>query len=128
MNLKFIKSYIERIPDSNFQFYGALISLLLLFSAIYFNIKWFDSEIVSYYTNIIFFIAIIILIYVTHFRYVEPFWYSIILSLISAFFTGAVTIFYLKYFKEESALSKPIAFISQNIISKYIKKLMKVSK
>ena len=122
-----LKNYIKKIPDSNFEFYGALISLLLIFSAIYFNIKWFDSEIVSYYTKIILFIAITILIYVTHFRYVETFWYSITLSLISAFFTGVVTIIYLKYFKQGSGVSMPIAFISQSVISKNIKKLLKIS-
>lgn len=77
-----LKNYIKKMPDSDFQFYGTMISLLLIFSAIYFNIKWYDSKIVSYYTKMIIFIAAIILIYVTHFRYVEPFWYSITLSLI----------------------------------------------
>jgi len=122
-----LKNYIKRLPDSDFQFYGIVISLLLIFSAIYFNIKWFDSEIVSYYTNIIIFIATVILIYVSHFRYVKPFRYSITLSLISAFFTGAVTIIYLKYFKQESGVSMPIAFISQGIVSKYIKRLLKIT-
>ena len=122
-----LKNYIKLMPDSDFQFYGTIISLLLIFSAIYFNIKWYDSKIVSYYTNIILFIAFIILIYVTHFRYVEPFWYSITLSLISAFFTGVVTIIYLKYFKQGTGASMPIAFISQGIISKNIKKILKIS-
>jgi hypothetical protein len=125
--MKYFTNYIKRMPDSNFQFYGTLISLLLLFSAIYLNIKWFDSKTVSIYTNIIVFIAIIILIYVIHFRNVEPLWHSITLSLISAFFTGAVTILYLKYFKQYSGVSMPIALISQNIISKYIKKFFNIS-
>jgi hypothetical protein len=122
-----LKNYIKKMPDSDFEFYGVMISLLLIFSAIYFNVKWFDSEIVSYYTNIILFIAVTILIYVTHFRYVEPFWYGITLSLISAFFTGVVTIIYLKYFKQGTGASMPIVFISQGIISKNIKKLLKIS-
>lgn len=125
--MKYFTNYIKRMPDSNLQFYGTFISLLLLFSAIYLNIKWFDSKTVSIYTNSIVFIAIIILIYVTHFRNVEPFWHSITLSLISAFFTGAVTILYLKYIKQYSGVSLPIAFISQNIISKYIKKFFNIS-
>lgn len=122
MNLKNYIKRIQDLQDSDFQFYGTLISLLLIFSVIYFNIRWFDSEIVSYYTNIIIFISIVIIIYVSHFRYVKPLWYSITLSLISAIFTAAVTFMYLKYFKQEAGISVPIAFISQGIISRYIKK------
>lgn len=126
--LKHIKNHIEKIPDSNFQFYGTLISLVLIFFSIYLNIKYFDSEIVYYHTCILIFIGITILIYVTHFRNVEKLSHSIFFSILSATLTGVVTYTYLKYFKEYSGISMPIAFISQDIISKYIKRLFNTPK
>lgn len=125
--LKNLKSFFETIPDSNLEFFGAVVAIILTIIASILLYNWRDIKIIYYLSAILFLFIGMILVYTSHFRHVNPFWLSIILSMIVSFVTGIIIVVYIKFFKGDTGFSMPIAFISQNIIANIILKF-KISK
>lgn len=122
------KQRLEKLSDNNLEFYGIMISLLLLFASIFIHFKWFDNEMAYNISLILLFLALVIYIYSSHFRHVKPVGFSIILTLIVTFFIGIIEFVYIKFFKEYTGISLPILLISQNVISNFVKDLFKIQR
>jgi len=122
------KQRIEKLSDNNLEFYGIMISLLLLFSSIFIHFNWFDNEIAYNISLILLFLALVIYIYSSHFKHVKPVGCSIILTLIVTFLIGIIEFVYIKFFKEYTGISLPILLISQNVISNFVKDLFKIQR
>lgn len=114
------------VYDNSLEFYIIMVSLILLFVIIFFNAKWYDNDILHDISSIIIFIIMGAIVYAAHFIEVKPFRYGIILSGTVTFLTAIIVIIYIKFIKTDTGFSPPIAFVSQAVISKYIKKALKI--
>ncbi len=124
--MKLFINYIKALPDNDLEFYVAIISLLLSTTAFLLSYNWPDNQIVSFLTWILYFSSLLIIVYIIHFRHVNPFTFSMLLSVIVTLLTGIILFLYLK-FKDNTGSSIPIVFVSQLIIANLIKHLLKLN-
>lgn len=122
--MKLFINYIKELSDNDLEFYGALIGLLLSTIAAVLLYNWREIKIIFYLSCILFFFVGLILVYVSHFRHVKPFMFSITLSIIVTLFTGIIVVVYLKLFKKDSSFSMPIAYVSQLVIANLTKNIL----
>lgn len=125
--MKLFIDYIKALSDDNFEFYGTIFSLLLTIIACVLLYNWREVKIIYYLSCVLFFLVGLILVYVSHFRHVNSFMYSMLLSTIVTLITGIIVVLYLKFFKDNTGFSMPIAYVSQLVIANLIKHLLKLN-
>lgn len=124
--MKLLKNYIKSLPDNDLEFYATIFSLLLIIISSVLLYNWREIKIIYYLSCILFFIVVLILVYVSNFRHVNPFSFSILLSTIVTLITGIIVVVYIK-FKDNTGPSMPIAYVSQHVIANLIKRILKLN-
>lgn len=120
-------NYVKALSDNNLELYGAIFSLLISTIAAFLSYNWREIKIIFYLACSLFFLSGLILVYVSHFRQVKPFMFSMFLSIIVTLFTGIILVVYLKFFKNDTGFTMPITFVSQLIIANLIKHILKLN-
>lgn len=125
--MKLFIDYIKGLSDNDLEFYSALVGLLLSTIAAVLLYNWREIKIIYFLSCILLFCVGLIIVYAIHFRHVKPFMFSMLLSTIVTLITGIIVVMYLKFFKDNTGFSMPVAYVSQLVIANLIKHLLKLN-